>query len=196
MKFVPAKYIVIAVLGVIIPVGMYFINFWGCISSNNGDWGSFGDYLSGIITLLFTLINIAIWYDLAHLQNRFAENQQNSERKFQCVDKVLKIRDLYMLPLRDRDFSASHKICFEAFQWIELGAYNSYFGVPDVSLMEAYKTALSSLYDAYWEAVPVGSDVVDISNQNLQSANANYKSASFNLAQHYISRLSSTQPTI
>lgn len=190
MKLIPTKYVVLASLTVIIPVVIYVINFWGCISPNNEDWGSFGDYLSGIITLLFTIVNISIWYDLAHLQNTFTETQQNSERKFHCIDKILKIRDLYMLPLRDRDFSNSHKICFEAFQWIELGAYNSYFGVPDISLMEAYKSALSRLYDAYMAAYSVESNALDTSDQTLRISREAYNSASFNLAQYYISRLS------
>lgn len=46
----------------IVPVFIYLINFKNGISTENCDWGNFGDYLSGTIGVLFSFFSIFLIY--------------------------------------------------------------------------------------------------------------------------------------
>lgn len=63
------------IYGVVLAV--YFINFYGELSSANGDWGTFGDFIGGTLNPLFSLFGfIALLFTIGQQQRTLKEQEQ------------------------------------------------------------------------------------------------------------------------
>jgi uncharacterized membrane protein len=59
----------IAITAIIATFGMYFFNFHGPISSSQGDWGTFGDFVGGILNPIFGFLSFVAVLITIILQN-------------------------------------------------------------------------------------------------------------------------------
>ena len=63
----------------IVVLGVYFMNFSKGISSDNADWGTFGDFINGATAPIIGIIGVVLTYTILNNQNK--ESSQ-SEFKF------------------------------------------------------------------------------------------------------------------
>ena len=110
---------------VILSVGTYFFVFHGGLSDQPSDWGSFGSYLSGVITVPFSVISAYFLYQTYKSSERtYLQSVRNSQIEFshsaikesaEFLDSALDVkfkigedtfsfRDLHYNPMLIRDF--------------------------------------------------------------------------------------------
>src|SRR5689334_17213196 len=67
---------VLLILAVLAPYMIHFRN--SCLSNKPSDWGTFGDYMGGILNPIFALINILV---LLYLTFRIAQLESDRSQK-------------------------------------------------------------------------------------------------------------------
>jgi uncharacterized membrane protein len=71
---------ILTIIFINVPIIIYFINFNGSLSDDHTKWGSFGDYIGGIVGTLFNLIavlfSIISIYITLKIATRIHENEQ------------------------------------------------------------------------------------------------------------------------
>ncbi len=70
---------------IITPILIYFYNFnTGQLSTNNQDWGNFGDYINGtlspVIAFLGVVVSFLIWF-ISHIHNKTIIEKQEMEKR-------------------------------------------------------------------------------------------------------------------
>lgn len=84
--------IIIGISVMLVALVPYLINFSGGFSNYNIDWGSFGDYLVGISSLINVIVFIAISFIIHNLDKN---NRENELRKIQEKELVIRFLNTY-----------------------------------------------------------------------------------------------------
>lgn len=87
--------IFIIFISIISTLSFYFFQFNNGLSLSNSDWGSFGDYLNGVLTPILTIINIWVFI-------RLTEAIDSSEKK-QKADELSHRKKLLLIQLRQNE---------------------------------------------------------------------------------------------
>lgn len=64
---------IVAILFFVIVIGLYFINFHAGLSVENGDWGTFGDFIGGTLNPIFSLLALTALLTTIALQSKEME---------------------------------------------------------------------------------------------------------------------------
>ena len=126
VKFMCKSITVVAIcVWVVMSVGAYFFIFNNGFSNNAADWGSFGSYMSGVITVPFSMISAYFLYktyrctettykksitdgqiELAHSAIKEAACFLESalETKFQVDDNFFSFKDIHYNPMLAREY--------------------------------------------------------------------------------------------
>lgn len=85
-------WIIIICISVILTVCFYLLQFNKGISDNASDWGSFGDYLNGILMPILTIINIWVFIRLTEVINSSDRKQKEAELSHQKKLLLIQLR--------------------------------------------------------------------------------------------------------
>jgi uncharacterized membrane protein len=64
------KLIIIALAAIVLTFGLYFFNFHGAMSDTPGDWGTFGDFVGGVLNPIFGFLSFTAVLITIILQNK------------------------------------------------------------------------------------------------------------------------------
>jgi len=88
MKILARKPVHIVILCYLGFITLYFINFHGTLSDDNGKWGTFGDFLGGALNPILGIITIVLTYDI--IKNQIIESRQNEfKQMFELLFNVM-----------------------------------------------------------------------------------------------------------
>lgn len=85
----------------IVVVAIYFYQFHGVLSSDSSDWGNFGDFVGGISTLLFTGVNVIIFYQLTKQMNESNDIHANKQQQINMVMVRSEIQKFLFVRIRE-----------------------------------------------------------------------------------------------
>lgn len=85
-------------------LALYCIVFDGGLSTKNGDWGNFGDFIGGISMLLLTGLNVLIFYQLTKQVEQ--RNDTHAATQLKITATKAKIKTQQMIANRVRELNS------------------------------------------------------------------------------------------
>lgn len=74
--------IILTTIFITVPIIFYFFNFHGTLSDDHTKWGTFGDYIGGIVGTLFNLIAVLFSIISIYITLKIATRIHENEQKF------------------------------------------------------------------------------------------------------------------
>lgn len=89
MKWIEKHILVLSILALLVPIGVYFLRFCGAgISGDPENWAQFGDYIGGTYSVLITILAIYLARNLS-LKDEVASKRRNAiDEIFQQIAKI------------------------------------------------------------------------------------------------------------
>lgn len=97
--------IFIIVISIISTLSFYFFQFDKGLSLSNSDWGSFGDYINGVLSPILTIVNIWVFIRLTEVINASDKKQKEAELSHQ--------KKLLLIQLRQNEYDKFSSIINE-----------------------------------------------------------------------------------
>lgn len=72
-------WIILIIFSILLTVCLYFYQFNKGLSINSSDWGSFGDYVNGVLSPILTIVNIWVFVRLTQVINSSDKKQKENE---------------------------------------------------------------------------------------------------------------------
>lgn len=118
--------IIISIIGVIIFIGgiagMYFYNFHGSLSGNGDTWGTFGDYIGGILNP--TIAALALYWLISSIKLQIIELKETNKSLKATVDTTRKQQEQIALQNFESLFFELLKNKSEITKDIQAGSYS------------------------------------------------------------------------
>lgn len=84
--------IFIIFISIILTLSFYFFQFNNGLSLSNSNWGSFGDYLNGVLSPILTIVNIWVFIRLTEVINSSDKKQKSEELSLQKKLLLIQLR--------------------------------------------------------------------------------------------------------